>query len=53
MLVIADEAGAVGLAGIMGGAAHRGISATRAMCFWKSAFFAPEAILGRARRLGS
>lgn len=51
MLVIADDSGAVGLAGIMGGqstAVHPGT----ADVFLESACFAPVAIQGRARRLG-
>ncbi|SFN18967.1 phenylalanyl-tRNA synthetase beta subunit [Formivibrio citricus] len=51
MLVIADEAGPVALAGIMGGAE----SAVEAGCkdiFLESAFFAPAVIAGKARRIG-
>jgi phenylalanyl-tRNA synthetase beta chain len=51
MLLIADEAGAVGLAGIMGGL-RTAVSAETRDVFLESAFFAPEAILGRARRVG-
>jgi phenylalanyl-tRNA synthetase beta chain len=51
MLLIADEAGPVGLAGIMGGLRSAVQPETRDV-FLESAFFAPEAILGRARRLG-
>ena len=51
VLVIADEAGAVGLAGIMGGE-RTAVSATTRDVFLEVAWFAPEAIAGRARRLG-
>jgi phenylalanyl-tRNA synthetase beta chain len=51
VLVIADEAGAVGLAGIMGGERTAVTADTRDL-FFESAFFAPEALLGRARRYG-
>lgn len=51
MLVIADDSGPVALAGIMGGAATAVGDDTRHV-FLESAFFAPAAITGRARRLG-
>jgi len=51
MLVIADREGAVGLAGIMGGARTAVATATRDV-FLEVAYFAPPAIQGRARRLG-
>ena len=51
MLLIADEEGAVGLAGIMGGL-RTAVSQETHDVFLESAFFAPEAILGRARRVG-
>jgi phenylalanyl-tRNA synthetase beta chain len=51
VLVIADAAGPVGLAGIMGGA-RTGVTADTRSVFFEAAFFAPEAILGRARRYG-
>jgi phenylalanyl-tRNA synthetase beta chain len=51
MLVIADRGGAVGLAGIMGGARTAVATATRNV-FLEVAFFAPSAIQGRGRRLG-
>lgn len=50
-LVIADDAGAVALAGVMGGFGSRVTDAT-ARVFLESAHFAPEAIIGRARKLG-
>lgn len=50
MLVIADDSGAIALAGIMGGAATAVDAATTTL-FLESAFFAPAAITGRARRL--
>jgi phenylalanyl-tRNA synthetase beta chain len=49
-LVIADEARAVALAGIMGGLDASVSEATRDV-FLESAFFSPDAIAGRARRL--
>ncbi|GAA5784901.1 phenylalanine--tRNA ligase subunit beta [Chitiniphilus shinanonensis] len=51
MLVIADDSGPVALAGIMGGA-HSAVEAGATDVFLESAYFAPEAIAGRARRLG-
>ncbi len=51
VLVIADEAGAIGLAGIMGGARTAITPASRAVVF-EAAWFAPAAIAGRARRYG-
>lgn len=50
-LVIADETRAVALAGIMGGA-ESAISLDTVDVFLESAFFAPDAIAGRARELG-
>src|SRR5688572_26662807 len=49
-LVIADDAKAVALAGIMGGLDTSVSTATRDV-FLESAFFAPEAIAGKARLL--
>lgn len=51
VLGIADERGLVALAGVMGGAATRVTAHTRRV-FFESAFFAPAAIMGRARRWG-
>ena len=51
VLVIADDSGAIGLAGIMGGQAT-GVSDDTQDVFLESAFFAPAAIAGRARRFG-
>jgi phenylalanyl-tRNA synthetase beta chain len=50
-LVIADARGAIGLAGIMGGRATAISDATTDVLL-EAAHFAPEAIAGRARRLG-
>jgi phenylalanyl-tRNA synthetase beta chain len=50
-LVIADASGAIGLAGIMGGRATAISDTTEDVCF-ESAHFTPDAISGRARRLG-
>ncbi len=50
-LVIADDVGAVALAGVMGGFGSR-ITETTRRVFLESAHFAPAAISGRARRLG-
>jgi phenylalanyl-tRNA synthetase beta chain len=50
-LVIADDRGALALAGVMGGYASRITDAT-VRVFLESAHFAPAAISGRARRLG-
>ena len=51
VLMIADAEGAVGLAGIMGGLRTAATPETTDV-FLESAFFAPEAVLGRARRFG-
>jgi len=51
VLVIADDSGAIGMAGIMGGASTAVDDATTDIVL-ESAFFAPEAIAGRARRFG-
>ncbi|MDE2259111.1 MAG: phenylalanine--tRNA ligase subunit beta [Betaproteobacteria bacterium] len=50
MLVIADQSGPVALAGVMGGHATA-VTPTSSRVFLESAFFSPEAIAGRARRL--
>ena len=51
VLVIADDTGAIGMAGIMGGESTAvGESTTRV--FLEAAFFAPDVIAGRARRFG-
>lgn len=51
MVVIADNSGAIALAGIMGGNSTA-VSDITTDVFLESAFFAPSAITGRARRLG-
>jgi len=50
-LVIADHERAIALAGIMGGA-DTAITSETETVFLESAFFAPDAIRGKARRLG-
>jgi phenylalanyl-tRNA synthetase beta chain len=50
-LVIADGRGAIGLAGIMGGR-RTAISDSTSDVLLESAHFAPDAVAGRARRLG-
>ncbi len=50
-LVIADESRALAVAGVMGGFDSRVTDATVDV-FLESAFFAPEAIIGRSRTLG-
>jgi len=50
-LVIADDNGALALAGIMGGVASSVTAATTDI-FLESAFFSPAVIVGKARRLG-
>ncbi len=51
ILVIADDAKALAMAGIMGGE-ESGITLETSELFLESAFFAPKAIAGRARRYG-
>ncbi len=51
VLVIADVRGAVGMAGIMGGAST-GVTETTRNVVLESAFFRPTVIAGRARRFG-
>ena len=50
MLVIADEAQALALAGVMGGQASA-VSDATVDIFLESAFFSPDTIAGKARRL--
>jgi phenylalanyl-tRNA synthetase beta chain len=50
-LVIADSSGAIALAGIMGGE-PTSVTDTTADIFLESAFFTPDVIAGKARRLG-
>ncbi|MCC5879049.1 MAG: phenylalanine--tRNA ligase subunit beta [Idiomarina sp.] len=51
VLVIADEQKALAMAGIFGGEAS-GVTQASTDIFLESAFFAPDAIMGRARRFG-
>jgi phenylalanyl-tRNA synthetase beta chain len=51
VLVIADASGAIGLAGIMGGESTAVAAASTDILF-EAAYFAPQAIAGRARRFG-
>jgi phenylalanyl-tRNA synthetase beta chain len=51
VLVIADASGAIGLAGIMGGR-RTAISDSTSDVLLESAHFMPDAVSGRARRLG-
>ncbi len=51
VLVIADDAGVLAIAGIMGGQ-DSGVATTSTNVFLESAFFHPDAIVGRARRFG-
>ncbi len=52
VLVIADGEGAVGIAGIMGGE-RTAVSAGTVDVFLEGAYFSPDAVAGRARRLVS
>ncbi len=52
VLVIADGEGAVGVAGIMGGE-RTAVSGGAVDVFLEVAYFSPDAIAGRARRLGA
>ncbi|MFM7397024.1 MAG: phenylalanine--tRNA ligase subunit beta [Gammaproteobacteria bacterium] len=51
VLVIADQAGPVALAGVMGGQ-RTAVSATTTRVLFEVAWFAPSAIAGRGRRYG-
>lgn len=51
ILVIADEQKSVAMAGIFGGE-QSGVTTESRDIFLESAFFAPDAIMGRARRFG-
>ena len=51
MLVIADDSRPLALAGIMGGA-ESGVEAGCSDIFLESAFFSPEVIAGKSRRIG-
>ena len=51
VLLITDAEGPVGLAGIMGGL-RTAVSAETTEVYLEAAYFAPEAVLGRARRFG-
>jgi phenylalanyl-tRNA synthetase beta chain len=51
VFVIADENGPLGMAGIMGGAASA-VTGDTTEVFLEAAYFAPDAIAGRARRYG-
>lgn len=51
VLVIADEVKALAVAGVFGGEAS-GVTENSKDIFLESAFFAPEAIMGRARKFG-
>lgn len=50
-LVIADDSGALAMAGIMGGS-ESAVSDTTSAVVLESAFFTPESIAGRSRRYG-
>ncbi len=51
LLVITDETGPIALAGLMGGL-HSGVSGGTTDVFLESAYFSPQAVAGRMRRLG-
>jgi phenylalanyl-tRNA synthetase beta chain len=51
LLAITDESGPVGLAGVMGGHGSM-VGAGSTAVFFEAAFFAPEAVQGKARELG-
>ena len=50
-LLITDASGPIGMAGVMGGLSTA-VKATTRDVFFEAAFFAPEAIAGRARQYG-
>ena len=51
VLLIADSAGPVGIGGIMGGQ-RTAVSAETTDVFFEAAYFAPDAVIGRAMRWG-
>ena len=51
VLCITDDSGVIGLGGIMGGETTKADTSTRQI-FLESAFFWPDAIMGRSRRYG-
>ncbi|MGA8093666.1 MAG: phenylalanine--tRNA ligase subunit beta [Steroidobacteraceae bacterium] len=51
VLLITDGAGPIGIAGIMGGE-RTSVSAETTDIFFEAAYFAPDAIIGRAKRWG-
>ena len=51
VLLITDQTGAVGVAGIMGGQ-RTSVGESTTDVFLEAAFFSPEALLGRGRKLG-
>ena len=51
VLVIADNSGPIGLAGIMGGKSTA-VESTTTDVFLEAAFFSPTSIMGRARKFG-
>ncbi len=51
ILIIADDSGAIGIAGIMGGQGTA-VEASTQDVFLEAAFFSPSAVAGRARRFG-
>jgi phenylalanyl-tRNA synthetase beta chain len=51
VLVIADHAGPIGIAGIMGGQ-RTSVSAETTDIFFEAAYFTPDAIIGRGKRWG-
>jgi len=51
VLLIADDAGPIGIAGIMGGE-RTSVSAETTDVFFEAAYFAPDAITGRGKRWG-